>query len=139
MAFLVANFAIKNAMFNLNGNNCIVMSQHSTDMRVGVNYLSVSARNKVLLLEAGIYVVDSRICDERQRCRPFDTLPLVDGVGGCYALLGLVLAAEHVDDLVLVELLHVVAGRAEIFARVKFAGLRGEYLAHCGGHGQTAV
>lgn len=37
MVFLIANFAIKNAMFNLNENNRIVMSQNPTDMRIGVN------------------------------------------------------------------------------------------------------
>ncbi len=39
----------------------------------------------------------------------------------------------------LVELLHVVAGRAEILAGIKFGGLLGENLAHGSGHGQTAV
>ena len=39
----------------------------------------------------------------------------------------------------LVELLHVVAGRAEILAGVKFGGLLGENLAHGSSHGQTAV
>ncbi len=43
-AFLVANFAIKNAMFNLNENNRIVMAQHPTDMRMGVNCLSGQVR-----------------------------------------------------------------------------------------------
>lgn len=47
--------------------------------------------------------------------------------------------AEHGYDLVLVELLHVVAGRAEIFAGVEFLGVLGEGLAHGGGHGQTRV
>lgn len=37
MVFLIANFAIKNTMFNLNENNRIVMSQNPTDMRIGVN------------------------------------------------------------------------------------------------------
>lgn len=37
MVFLIANFANKNAMFNLNENNRIVMSQTPTDMRMGVN------------------------------------------------------------------------------------------------------
>ncbi len=44
MAFLRANFAIKNAMFNLNENNRIVMSQHPADMRMGVNCLSGQVR-----------------------------------------------------------------------------------------------
>ncbi len=35
--FLIANFADKNAMFNLNENNRIVMAQHPSDMRIGVN------------------------------------------------------------------------------------------------------
>ena len=37
VAFLLANFADKNAMFNLNENNRIVMAQHPSDMRIGVN------------------------------------------------------------------------------------------------------
>ena len=40
MAYLIANFAVKNAMFNLNESNRIVMAQHPTDMRMGVNCLS---------------------------------------------------------------------------------------------------
>ena len=31
------NFAVKNAMFNLNENNRFVMAQHPSDMRIGVN------------------------------------------------------------------------------------------------------
>ena len=31
------NFAVKNAMFNLNENNRFVMDQHPSDMRIGVN------------------------------------------------------------------------------------------------------
>lgn len=34
---MFANFADKNAMFNLNENNRIVMAQHPSDMRIGVN------------------------------------------------------------------------------------------------------
>lgn len=37
MVFLIANFTIKNTMFNLNENNRIVMSQNPTDMRIGIN------------------------------------------------------------------------------------------------------
>lgn len=44
MSFLIANFAIKNAMFNLNENNRIVMSQQPTDMRMGINCLSGQVR-----------------------------------------------------------------------------------------------
>lgn len=44
MAILIANFVIKNAMFNLNENNRIVMSQHPADMRMGVNCLSGQVR-----------------------------------------------------------------------------------------------
>lgn len=44
IAFLNANFAIKKAMFNLNENNRIVMAQHPTDMRMGVNCLSGQVR-----------------------------------------------------------------------------------------------
>ncbi|MDE5814497.1 MAG: IS66 family insertion sequence element accessory protein TnpB [Muribaculaceae bacterium] len=45
MAFLNANFAIKNAMFNLNENNRIVMSQHPSDMRIGVNGMCGQVRS----------------------------------------------------------------------------------------------
>ena len=37
MTFLLVNFAVKNAMFNLNENNRFVMAQHPNDMRIGVN------------------------------------------------------------------------------------------------------
>ena len=37
MRFLLVNFAVKNAMFNLNENNRFVMAQHPSDMRIGVN------------------------------------------------------------------------------------------------------
>ncbi|MCI6726329.1 MAG: hypothetical protein MR446_07785, partial [Bacteroidales bacterium] len=36
MTFLLVNFAVKNAMFNLNENNRFVMAQHPSDMRIGV-------------------------------------------------------------------------------------------------------
>ena len=32
MTFLLVNFAVKNAMFNLNENNRFVMAQHPSDM-----------------------------------------------------------------------------------------------------------
>ncbi len=38
------NFASKNTMFNLNESNRIVMAQHPTDMRMGVNCLSGQVR-----------------------------------------------------------------------------------------------
>ena len=37
MTFLLVNFAVKNAMFNLNENDRFVMAQHPSDMRIGVN------------------------------------------------------------------------------------------------------
>ena len=37
MTFLLVNFAVKNAMFNLNENNRFVMAQYPSDMRIGVN------------------------------------------------------------------------------------------------------
>ena len=39
MVHLITNFVVKHAMFNLNENNRIVMSQHPADMRMGVNCL----------------------------------------------------------------------------------------------------
>ena len=44
MVFLIANFAIKNTMFNLNESNRMVMSQHPTDMRMGINCLCGQVR-----------------------------------------------------------------------------------------------
>ncbi len=44
MVFLIANFAVKNAMFNLNESNRIVMAQHPSDMRMGVNSLCGQVR-----------------------------------------------------------------------------------------------
>lgn len=44
MAILIANFADKNAMFNLNESNRMFMSQHPTDMRMGINCLSGQVR-----------------------------------------------------------------------------------------------
>ncbi len=44
MAYMIANFAVKNAMFNLNENNRIVMSQHPTDMRMGIDCLCGQVR-----------------------------------------------------------------------------------------------
>lgn len=42
--FLIAYFAVKNSMFNLNESNHIVMAQHPTDMRMGLNCLSGQVR-----------------------------------------------------------------------------------------------
>ncbi len=44
-AFLIANFADKNGMFNLNENNRIVMAQHPSDMRIGVNGMCGQVRS----------------------------------------------------------------------------------------------
>lgn len=44
MSLMIANFAFKKDMFNLNENNRIVMSQHPSDMRMGVNCLSGQVR-----------------------------------------------------------------------------------------------
>jgi len=44
MALMIANFAIINAMFNLNESDCMVMSQNPTDMRMGINCLSGQVR-----------------------------------------------------------------------------------------------
>ncbi len=54
-------------------------------------------------------------------------------------LFGFAVGTEHVDDFVLVKLLHLVAGRAEVFAGVELTGLVVEDLADSGGHGQTGV
>ena len=47
--------------------------------------------------------------------------------------------AEHIFNFVLVEALHLVTGRTEIFTGVKFARLIGEDLADSCCHGKTAV
>ena len=51
----------------------------------------------------------------------------------------LILASKNVLDFVLVKFFHVVASRTEIFARVKFFRMFGEYLTYGGGHCKTAV
>lgn len=48
MAFLVAIFAIKNAMFNLNENNHIFIAEFPSDMRMGVNCLCGAVRQSGL-------------------------------------------------------------------------------------------
>ena len=45
IAFLRVNFAVKNAMFNLNENNNIVIAQHPSDMRIGVNGMCGQVRS----------------------------------------------------------------------------------------------
>ena len=51
----------------------------------------------------------------------------------------LVVRAQDIDDLVHIELLHVVAGGSEVLARVELGGLLGEGLADGSSHGETAV
>ena len=54
-------------------------------------------------------------------------------------LFSLAVGAKHVFDFVLVEFLHFVAGRTQIFARVEFCGLVVEHLAYHSRHSQTRV
>ena len=49
----------------------------------------------------------------------------------------LVVGAEHVDNLVLVHLLHLVASGAAELAGVKLTGFVVQHTAHGGGEGQT--
>ena len=51
----------------------------------------------------------------------------------------LVVRAQDIDNLVLIEFLHAIAGGAEVLARVKLGRLFGKGLADGGGHGQAAV
>lgn len=67
------------------------------------------------------------------------TQPLDMTVSQVCLLKGFVFRAEHSLDFVLIEFLHVVASRAEVFAGVKFSGIKCEDFADSGGHGQTAV
>lgn len=48
MVFLNANFVVKKAMFNLNENHRIVMAQHPTDMRMGVDGMCGQVRRAAL-------------------------------------------------------------------------------------------
>ncbi len=54
-------------------------------------------------------------------------------------LLGFAVAAKHLDNLVLVELGHLVACRTTILAWVELARFLVEYLAHCSSECQAAV
>ena len=55
------------------------------------------------------------------------------------ALSELVVRTEHVHDLVLIELLHVVASGSEVLAGVELTGLLNEDLTDSSRHGQTRV
>ena len=52
---------------------------------------------------------------------------------------GFSVGTEDIDDLVLVELLHLVAGGSEVLPGIEFAGLGGKHLADCGCHGETGI
>ena len=52
---------------------------------------------------------------------------------------GLVRASQHVDDLVLVESLELVACRTEVLPRVELGRTVHEDLADCRGHGKAPV
>lgn len=54
-------------------------------------------------------------------------------------LLSLAVGAENVDDLVLVELLHLIAGRSEVLARIEDTWLLVEDAADGRGHGKTGI
>ena len=56
MTFLIVNFAVKNAMFNLNENNRFVMAQHPSDMRMGVNGMCGQVRAVGLDPTNGTYI-----------------------------------------------------------------------------------
>lgn len=57
MAFFIAYFAIKKAMFNLNENNRFLMSQNSTDLRRGINGLCGDIRKVGLVPNNGeVYI-----------------------------------------------------------------------------------
>lgn len=52
-------------------------------------------------------------------------------------LFSLPVAAENIDNLVGIELLHLVTGRTAVFARVELCRLLVEDLTDGGGHGKT--
>ena len=54
-------------------------------------------------------------------------------------LLGLAVATQHLDDLVLVQLGHLVTGGTAVLAGIKLTGLLGKHLADGSGKGQTAI
>ena len=51
----------------------------------------------------------------------------------------LVVAAQDVHDLVLDQILHILAAHLQIAAGVEVGGVRDELLPHAGGHGQAEV
>ena len=61
-----------------------------------------------------------------------------DSVSSC-RLLGLAVAAQHLNDFVLVQLGHLVASGTAVFAGIKLTGLLSKDLANGSGEGQTAV
>lgn len=57
MMILIANFVVKkNLMFNINESNRIVMSQHPTDMRKGVNCLCGQVHQDGLGPTTGMFI-----------------------------------------------------------------------------------
>ena len=60
-------------------------------------------------------------------------------VGRGFLLEGLSVGAEDIDDLVLIELLHLVAGGSQVLTRVELTGLVVEDLADGCGHCKTAI
>ena len=54
-------------------------------------------------------------------------------------LFSLSVGTENVDDLVRIELLHLVTCRSEVLARVELTRLVSEYLADSGCHCKTGV
>ena len=56
-----------------------------------------------------------------------------------YDGLQLVVRTQNVDNLVLVQFLHVVASRTQIFTRVELCRLLSKYLANSSRHSQTRV
>ena len=54
-------------------------------------------------------------------------------------LLSFAVRTEHVDDFVLVEFLHLVASRTEVFTGVELSGFLSEDFTHSSSHCKTAV
>ena len=64
-------------------------------------------------------------------------LELLPYVCGLVELSELVVGAEHIYNLVLVHLLHLVACGTTILARVELTGFVVQHFAHSSGEGQT--
>ena len=94
----------------------------------------VSAAGRSRYKKTRVSAVADSAFPKVETCR--DTSQLCKYINYIYKLC-LAVGAEDVDDLMHIEFLHLVAGGAEVFARIEFARFVGEDFADGSGHRET--